>query len=269
VLVVKRKIYVASALAIASALMSFPAFGDSNTAVNGFSFCESALRQLPMVRTDNRIEGRNVLHFLHFGADGKPEVLGDSKNDFVQTNDAGDIQRVGFEVSPHPCTQQLRAAHQCVSPSEAHEEEVSFSYQDGRVKDVTVQHFQDGGWLRDKVTFLPSGDGSSCYVQHVHSDVELVENGQKKDIHSTEFDLETCKLANDVRANPAMLSSVLQAGGMSNIKPCTSNFAQAAMARYYLDHPGSDSSYHQAPAALEQAPDQSQDQPAAQAAAAR
>ena len=213
-----------------------PSPSESNAATHGFSFCEAALQQVPVVRQDSQTEGKNSLGFIHFSAEGKILVTKDATVEFSENNAFGDVQRVGYTVLPEQ--------PQSASPGSAHSEQISFSHQHGKVKDVTIQRFQDGAWIRDKLTFLLSADESTCFVQHMHSDVEI--NNDPTSV--AEFDLETCRLASDLENNPEEQAAVLKSGNLSSMKNCTSDFAQAALDQYYQKSASSpDSTYHLIP----------------------
>lgn len=201
------------------------ASASSAPSVNGFAFCESALQQLPLVAQDSLNEGTNVLSFVHFGANGAVVINQDARVKFTQSDSSSAVQSVGFQAAGRT-------------------EQIFFSYQDRKVKDVTVQHFQDGAWMRDKLTFLLSSDESTCYVQHLHSDVEVYPNPAASSIL---FDLETCRLAQDEEINPTEAQAVRDSGNVSKLN-CDSPFAKAALNQFYqgnLTGPGSN--YHKVP----------------------
>ena len=224
---------------IGTALIPGNSFADKKP--TGFSFCESALKQIPLVQEDNKIEGKNVLDFLHFTADGKVEVQGDSRVKYTVPNDAGDTVRTGFTVDARHCNPFEKLLHACRNLSAPRTEELKFTYQNGKVKDATIQHFEDGAWVIQKVTFLISGDGQTCYVQHVHSNVE----SPALDETTAEFDLETCKLAHDLEHNKTERDKILKAGGLEKFSTCKSKFAKKALDLYYKDNPNSDSTFHE------------------------
>jgi hypothetical protein len=240
-----KKLWVLNTLTLVSAsLISAHALADAIAAApaqNAFSFCEAAMKQLPIIKQDNKIEGRNVLDFVHFTADGKVEANVDSSVLQSSTNGDGSMGYMQLGIDPRHCTTKEKILRTCKELDQPRKEDVYFHYDpNGKIKNVVVQHFEDGAWRNSQVTFLPSDDGSKCYVQHVNSYLKNDTTGMN--ISSIEFDLEACKLAHDAD-NRTERKAVLKFEGINKYSACKTPFAKAAMAQYYRDNPNRDASY--------------------------
>ena len=183
-----------------------------------------------MIRQDNQSAGKDVLGFLQFSSEGKVIVKNsDASIEQTENNCKDDVEHIAFSVPG----------------SSARTENLYLTYQDGKIKEVLVQHYQDGAWLRDKLTFLLSSDESTCYVQHMHSDVEISPSDSST---ATDFDLETCRLADDVGNDPLAQAAVLKNGGLSSMKSCETDLAKSSLAHYYENGANApDATFHTAP----------------------